>query len=260
MIVKYLLSFVFIAVSSSLFAQENYEIQVYSSPTQARHSSIFELHSNFTFDGERQIVNKVLPSYHAIHETIEITTGITDNFEIGFYLFTNVAPGNGFKFVGSHIRPRITAPLSWGLPVGLSLSAEFGTQQSAYSEDTWSVEIRPIIDKQWDKLYISLNPTLAVSIAGTLNNHTPVFNPNIKLAYQFFKTTTLGLEYYGTAGYINHFDKISEQQHAFYLVYDLAGNDKWELNMGAGYGATSATDKWVGKILVGRKIYWKTKK
>lgn len=43
-------------VQNHVFSQENYEIQVYSSPTQAPKTSIIELHSNFTFNGEKNIV------------------------------------------------------------------------------------------------------------------------------------------------------------------------------------------------------------
>jgi len=247
---------IFILYSNFLFAQDNYEIQVYSSPTQAKKSSIFELHSNFTFNGEKQIVNKVLPSYHATHETVEITTGITDNFELGVYFFTNISPGHGFQYVGSHIRPRITAPAKWKLPVGLSLSTEFGFQKTEYAEDEWNVEIRPIVDKTWDKFYVSFNPTLGISIKGFSNNHTPVFEPNLKLSYNFFPATSFGLEYYGSMGYINNFEGINNQEHAIYVVYDLTGNAKWELNIGTGFGVTPATDKLIGKILVGRRINW----
>jgi len=243
-----------------LRAQENYEIQVYSSPTMTKGSSIFELHSNFTFSGEKQVINEVRPSYHSIHETVEITTGITDNFEIGVYLFTNITPGYGFQFVGTHIRPRVTAPLTWNIPVGLSLSAELGYQKPVYAEDIWSIELRPIIDKQWNKFYVSFNPTFGIALKGSSGKHTPVFEPNLKLSYQFFKKTSLGLEYYGSTGYINNFEKISNQQHAVYVVYDLVGSSLWELNMGAGYGITDATDQWVGKVLLGRRVNWKTRK
>ena len=61
--------------SLNLFAQDNYEIQVYGAQTQAKNSSIFELHSNYTFSGEKDIVKGVRPSYRSLHETIEITTG-----------------------------------------------------------------------------------------------------------------------------------------------------------------------------------------
>jgi hypothetical protein len=257
---KRLLVIFFIFPAGIICAQENYEIQVYSSPTQAKRSSIFELHSNFTFNGEKQIADGVLPSHHSLHETVEITTGIADNFELGFYLFTNYTPGHGLQVVGTHIRPRVTAPLSWKLPVGLSLSAEIGYQKSLYSSETWNMEIRPIIDKTWNKFYISFNPTLGISVKGVTDNHTPVFEPNLKMSFQVFKTTSLGAEYYGSTGYINNTESFANQEHALYFVYDLTGNPKWELNLGVGTGLTAVTDKWVAKVLIGRRINWKSKK
>ena len=74
-------------------AQADNEIQVYASPTIQQKWTIFELHSNFTFSGEKNLIAGVRPTYHSLHETVEITHGITENFELGFYLFTN------FKFV-----------------------------------------------------------------------------------------------------------------------------------------------------------------
>lgn len=237
-------------------AQENYEIQVYGSQTQQKNSTIFELHSNYTFDGEKDVVKGVRPTYHALHETIEITHGITDNFELGFYLFMNYLPEYGFNIVGTHIRPRIMAPAKWDLPVGLSLSAEFGYQSANYSTETWSLELRPIIDKQWEKLYVSLNPTLAFQIKGIDESSAPSFAPNVKMNYALFKNGAIGAEYYGDLGPVNNFDKGPEQGHAVYATFDLLNNKHWELNTGAGFGLTPATDGFVFKVLVGRRVYW----
>src|SRR2546430_1658962 len=102
---KQLTVLILFLISLKIIAQENYEIQVYASPTMTKGMTIFELHSNYTFRGEKQIVNGVLPSWHSLHETIEITHGITENFELGFYLFTNYSPGYGFHVIGTHLRP-----------------------------------------------------------------------------------------------------------------------------------------------------------
>src|ERR1043165_9630898 len=110
------------------FSQDTYEIQVYGSQTQTKGSTMFEIHSNYTFNGEKKLVDGVVPTYHGLHETLEITQRITNNFEIGFYLFTNYTPGYGYRVIGTHIRPRVSAPEKWKLPVGLSLSTEFGYQ------------------------------------------------------------------------------------------------------------------------------------
>lgn len=244
----------------ALHAQENYEIQVYSSPTMNRGQTIFELHSNYTFRGEKDIVKGVLPSYHSLHETVEITHGITDNFELGFYLFTNYSPGHGWKVIGTHIRPRIAAPLKWNLPVGLSLSAEIGWQNKEYSAETSSLEIRPIIDKTFGKLYLSFNPTLGVSLGGVDNPAAPAFAPNVKASYAVTPKWSLGTEYYGDLGPLNNFEKLPQQNHALFIVADIYSDPKWEINFGPGFGLTEATDGFVFKLLVGRRINWKKSK
>jgi len=147
----YICIFILIICPGHVLSQNNYEIQVYASQTQAKGSTMFELHSNYTFDGSTEIVKGVLPSNHSLHETLEITTGITSIFETGVYLFTNYTPGYGYQVVGMHLRPRVMAPADWNIPVGLSLSVEIGYQKPAYADDEWSLEIRPIIDKQWDR-------------------------------------------------------------------------------------------------------------
>ncbi len=242
-----------------LTAQENYEIQVYSSPTMSKGQTIFELHSNFTFNGEKDMVKGVTPSYHSLHETVEITHGITDNFELGFYLFTNYTPNHGWKIIGTHIRPRIAAPAKWNLPVGLSLSAEIGWQSKEYSVETSSLEIRPIIDKTFGKLYLSLNPVLGICLKGIDQSSAPAFAPNFKASYGVTPKVSLGAEYYGDLGPINDFEKLPEQNHAIFLVADLYLDPKWEINFGPGFGLTDATDGLVMKLLVGRRINWKKK-
>lgn len=237
-------------------AQENYEIQVYGSQTQKKKSAIFELHSNYTLQGQKAIVNEVRPSFHSFHETVEITQGITDIFEIGFYLFTNGSPGYGYEFVGTHIRPRVMAPPRWNLPVGISLSTEFGYQRPEYSEETFNIEVRPIIDKQIGKLYLSFNPTCGIALESKYSNSVPVFEPNVKAAYAVLPNCALGIEYYGDVGPINAFEAADDQGHTIFAVFDLLNNIHWELNAGVGFGLTPATDGLVAKILVGRRVYW----
>ncbi len=235
-------------------AQDNYEIQVYGSSTQTKGSAMFELHSNYTFTGEKNIVDNVRPSNHALHETLEITQGITSNFEIGFYFFTNYTSRFGYKYVGSHIRPRIRVPDKWNWPVGVSLSTEIGFQSRFYSEETWSIEIRPIIDKQFNKVYISFNPTLGIALKGT-SDHTPSFEPNLKTSYSFNKFG-IGLEYYGDTGPIDKISPLNEENHALFAVADLYIDPEWEINFGPGWGLTQAADALVFKIIVGRRITW----
>lgn len=251
--------FIFMLCLGTVEAQNNYEIQVYESPTQAPGTSMFELHSNYTFKGSTDTVDGVLPSNHSLHETLEITTGITPIFEIGVYFFTNYTPGSGYQYVGSHLRPRVMAPADWGIPFGLSLSMEVGFQKAAYADETWSLEIRPIADKQWGKLYVSLNPTFGVTLKSQYHNSVPTFEPNVKVAYTLFKNSSFGIEYYGDMGPVTNFDQGPQQNHALFLAYDLENNPKWELNIGIGFGLTPTTDPFVFKVILGRRTSWKKK-
>jgi hypothetical protein len=147
-------------------AQDNYEIQVYGSETVAPKTTMVELHSNYTFQGSKTTVDGVLPSQHELHETFEITQGITPWFETGFYIFTAVPNNQGWQWVGDHIRPRVRAPESWHWPVGVSLSAEFGYARPIFSTSVWSLEIRPIVDNQKGRLYWSVNPAFDKAYTG----------------------------------------------------------------------------------------------
>src|SRR5258708_11935073 len=149
-------------------AQGNYEIQVYPYETVEPHHTMVELHSNFTFQGSKSTDDGTLPTNHQLHETIEITHGFTDWFETGFYIFTSAKSGNGLDYVGSHIRPRVRVPPKWHLPVGVSLSNEIGWQSRRYSADTWTWEIRPVVDKQIGRWYVAFNSSFDPSVPVTL--------------------------------------------------------------------------------------------
>jgi len=69
-----------------------------------------ELHSNFTADGERKFVDGMEPTHHAEHETIEITQGITDWSEVGFYIFTSERSGQGIQWLATTSAPASALP------------------------------------------------------------------------------------------------------------------------------------------------------
>ena len=156
----------FLILINTAFAQDNYEIQVYGSETVEKGKTMLEINSNYTLDGNKETGKVLLPTNHIIHETIEATHGFTPWFEIGFYLFNAIGNSNRTSYLGLHIRPRVSAPIAWHLPVGLTFSAEFGFQKKEYSANTSTLELRPIIDKKWKVFYIALNPVFGKSFKG----------------------------------------------------------------------------------------------
>ncbi len=252
----------FFAVAAGAEAQDNYEIQIYGSDTVAPKTTMLELHSNFTVDGFRAAPGSryqrdgTFPTNHAEHETVEITQGITNWSEVGFYIFTSARDGQGVQWVGDHIRPRVRAPESWHLPVGLSISNEIGYQRARFSPDTWTWEIRPIVDKQVGRWYLAFNPTLDRSWHGPGVKQGVTFSPNVKAGYDFTKKVNAGIEYYGAYGDLAGFDTLRSQQQQFFVATDLNLSPKWEFNFGVGVGATSSTDHLIVKAIVGRRFNW----
>jgi hypothetical protein len=240
-----------------LAAQENYEIQVYPSATAAPHTTLFELHSNFTGSGSQAGPGGVLATNRALHETLEVTHGFTDVFEVGFYLFASENPGAGFQYVGAHIRPRVRAPDSWHLPVGLSLSTEFGPTEAKFDENAWGIELRPIVDQQIGRLYWAFNPNVEWALKGPdagrgVDGMT--LNPSVKLAWKLRPRYALGVEYYGTTGTLTRMAASGAQQHMLYPTLDLFLAPEWEFNIGYGARLAGQGDQDILKLIVGRRL------
>ena len=243
--------------------QNNYEIQVYGSNTIAPASTMVELHSNLTIEGSKPQAGSVFPedglypTNHAVHETVEITTGLKDWAEIGLYIFTSWRSGQGVQWVGNHIRPRVRAPDRWHWPVGVSISMEFGYQRRVFSTDTWTLELRPIIDKQIGRWYLATNLALDRSFHGESVPLGVTFAPAGKVSYDFSRIVSAGLEYYADYGKLFDPATLHNQQQQIFLVSDLNVSPRWEINFGLGVGPTSATDHLIVKAIIGRHFGWR---
>ncbi|GAC1426885.1 MAG: hypothetical protein NVS1B13_22840 [Flavisolibacter sp.] len=245
---------IFLIFSVRGFSQDNYEIQVYGSQTVIPKATMVELHSNFTLGGSRSIENGVLPTHHILHETIEITHGFTPCFEVGFYIFTAFGNEGRSNYVGSHIRPRFRVPDSWQWPVGVGLSLEAGYQKLKYSQDDWTLEIRPIVDKTIGRFYGALNPTFGKALHSQDHKSGYVFSPNFKATYELSKIWEAGFEYYGSIGELFKFYPYRSQQHQLFAVADVNLSPDWELNFGYGIAFTKAADNSIVKVILGYRI------
>ena len=252
---KSLLVVLLLFLTSMIRSQNNYEIQVYGSELIPKGQNIIELHSNFTVIGPATQGNDgVASTNHQLRETVEITRGITSWMEIAVYTFTTLTPDGGYNWVGNHIRPRISIPEGWHWPIGLSLSNELGYQRMSYADDQWSWEMRYIIDKKINKLYLSFNPTFDLGLQGRTDKQGFIFTPCFKISYEWTKKFIPGIEYFSTLGPTMAWLGLSNQQHQLCLSVDLDLSPKWEINTGLCFGLTSTTDQFIPKIVVGRKF------
>jgi len=239
------------------YCQGDNEIQVYASPTIANRSTIFELHSNYTFKGINGLAEPKSARY--LNETLEITRGFGNNFEIGVYFFSTLFPGGKYQYLGSQIRPRVTVPKEWHWPFGASLSTEFGFFRPTASEKYfWQGEIRPIIDQNYGNLYMSLNPNIDFVLTGD-DKHWG-FSPQFKTVYTVRQKIGFGFEYYSSLGTFDEFLPFRQQEHLIGPMVDLYFDPRWEFNAGMLFGLTEGSNQQILKILIGRRIAPKSAK
>src|SRR5207244_1157216 len=136
----------------------------------------------------------------------------------------------------------VRVPEAWQWPVGLSLSTEIGYQRRAFSEDTWTWELRPIIDKQWGRWYFALNPSIEKSLHGAHSHESFELAPSCKISFDVTKVVAVGIEYYSTIGTFARLDKWDAQQQQIFPTLDLNLSPNWEFNFGIGFGLTRGTD------------------
>jgi len=91
----------------------------------------------------------------------------------------------------------------------VSLSTEIGYQRAAFSADTWTWEIRPIVDQKKGRWYWSFNPSVDRSFHGPSVSKGLEFSPNFKLGYDFSRKITGGFEYYGAVGPVTGFGSLA---------------------------------------------------
>ena len=253
-----LLSALFVGICLISFTaragENNFEIIVHPSETvEAGHVTV-ELHSNTAVSGTTQRTEGVVPTQHALNESLEIAYGFTSWFETAVYSAVNMQPGMDGHWVGERIFPRVRVPESWGLPVGLGFGTAITYQRPLFSTDMWTIEILPIIDKRWGPWYLSANPGVGRSLKGETTSRGWEFSPSFKGSYDITREVAVGFEYYSSLGPLRGFDPIRDQQHTLFSAVDLNLGPDWELNFGAGIGLTGASDVLVLKMILGRRF------
>ncbi len=239
---------------SSAAAQDLFEIQVYPYETVAPHHTMVEFHMNYFPSGSREAENGEFPTHHQFHFTTEITRGLTKHFELAGYLVTAHVPDAGMQFVGGRIRPRFRIPETRRLPFKLSISTELAFTRRQFEANTITLEIRPILEKEIGKWYLSVNPDITKSFRGPDAHRGLGLEPGVKVSYNLTKVIAPGFEYYAETGPVSHFLPLHDQHHLLFPTLDLNTSPNWELNFAVGRGLTGTSERWIVKWIVGYRF------
>ncbi len=231
-------------------AQDAFEIQVYNAETAAPLQFGAEVHLNHFFVGSQAPEGGELPTHHVTHLTLEPHLGLAEWCEAGVYLTTALRADGTFDFTGFKLRFKARWPKKlWGV-LGLALNQEFSVARKDYEENVFGWEIRPVIDFEWKRLYLSTNPILSVPLGGALAGR-PEFEPSFKGSVRVLPFMAVGAEYYAAFGPIAQATPLADQVHRVFGALDFDwkwGRQIYEVNFGVGYGITGP-EKWIAKLI-----------
>ncbi len=246
-----------ITFTGSARAQDPFEIQVYEYPTVPKGMFNLETHLNYVGKGTKFFEETVAPTNNQSHLTFELTHGTTNYFELAGYLALARRVGHRPEYVSWRVRPRVSLPQSWRLPVDVSISGEVGFPRALYDQNSLTLEIRPILEKTLGRWQLDFNPVVGRALRGPGSHEGWDFEPGARLGYRWTERVATSIEYYGNFGPLGDLLPGREQVHQFFPGTDIRFSDNVIWNSGVGIGVTDAGSQLIYKsrigILFGRK-------
>lgn len=253
-----------IAAPATARATDKFEIQVYQGEHNAPGQVSCELHTNFTFAGQRApAYDGETPAHQVLRLTLEPALGITDWLEVGAYLQGMGSGPSGGQFAGWKLRAKIVAPERLHLPVILGINVEVGRVPLAVEQDGWANEFRPILGVRLWPIHATVNPLFGFAMTGS-GAFKPDFEPAGKVKVDTRLGFAVGTEYYASLGrFDTGFSPFSQQEHLLFGVLDLESPEEgdeekegeWEVNLGFGVALSQTTPQHaIGKMIVGRSF------
>jgi hypothetical protein len=224
------------------------EIQVYNAEIADVGQWTLEQHLNYAVTGQTQPeVSGGFTSNHSLQGTPEFAYGITDWWEGGFYI-TFAASGSGqFLSDGAKIRSLFVVPDAAKRNFFYGVNFELGYEMPRFSATPWGLEIRPIIGVRNSEWEFIVNPIVDLSFGSGGEGD---FAPAVRLARNLGEDRYIGLEYYADFGKIGDFLPVEQQSQQLFAVTDFKVSTI-DVELGAGYGLTSGSDRFVLKAILG---------
>ena len=227
-----------------------YEIQIYQTETTPQGRFELELHSNTVSSATGSEAKSQLNPYQ-IHETLEGTYGVRQWVEIGQYLCTAKLSNGDYEYAGSRSKIHFGIPQTDGWPVRFGGNVELDYMRFAAEENPMTLELRPIVESSYKKFMVVGNFAFEDPFSGPGAHKGFQFTPSGEIVYDLSRWVSPALEYYGDMGALEDMPGAQKQQHFVVPAANLHIVDRLELNLGVGFGVTTASNGVFLKSIVG---------
>jgi hypothetical protein len=223
------------------------EIQVYNASIAAPGQWTIQQHLNYVGRGLKEPpFPGGLVSNGSLNGTPEFAYGVTDWWELGLYLPFAVQDRQ-FLSDAVKLRTLFVSPNADQREFFYGVNFEISNSTPRFSQTRFGLEIRPILGVRKHDWEFIINPIVDVGFG---RNGEIDFTPAVRVARRINPDLQLGLEYYADFGEIGRFGSVSSQSHTLFAVTDFKLGI-FSVNLGAGYGLTAASDRFVVKTIVG---------
>lgn len=226
-----------------VFAQDPFEIHVLEYEDLRPGELTAEVHTNYVGQRTTVATSAAAATQDQAHVTFEFTGAVIPEFSFGLMQLNERLAGTPLQAQGWRLVPHFYAPESWRLPVRIGLTAEFSFEKVLPGASTRSVEILPIMEKQFGRWKVDLNPAVEKVLSGYSPDRGWNFGLAARVGYQRLPHFTPSLEYYSDWGALPLFLPIRSQVHQIVPGGDihLRSNVTW--NIGVGFGLTPSGDR-----------------
>jgi len=246
-----LVSFV-IGASVTAFAQGD-EIQVYDGGLAPVGTFNLTVHNNFTPKGiKTPSFPGAIISHHSLNGVPEWALGVTNWFEAGLYLpLYSIDTVQNAKINGFKLRALFAVPKADDRKFFYGANFEFSINAKHWDERRFTSEVRPIIGWHLKPVDIIYNPIVDTNYTGGFKNLEYV--PSMRIAYNLKNGWAVAAEHYADYGTLRKFNKIHDQSHQLFAVFDHSGG-AIDVEAGVGIGMTASSDKWQLKLILSRDL------
>jgi hypothetical protein len=228
------------------------EIQVYDAAIAPTGAFNLTVHNNFTPSGSNSpAFPGAIVADKSLNGAAEWAYGVAPWFEAGLYLpLYSITRNNGVVYDGFKLRTLFVTPDAVKREFFYGVNFEFSFNTAHWDERTYTSEIRPIVGAHVGRFDFIFNPILDNSWNGF--SHLELV-PATRVAMAVSEKYKLALEEYDDFGRIDHFLPSAKQSHQLFGVVDI--NTKWiGVEAGVGTGLTSASDRWIFKLILSKDL------